>query len=111
MAYALSGQCTDSRIAANGHPDDWRLFGDHGLAGWWRAAGFLGTGKRTMNLFVIDSLVRNALQWVVFCSVFTEFECLRRHNFAHFTSSPLEKRVIGHELLDCGWTEAEQRAI
>jgi hypothetical protein len=34
-----------------------------------------------------------------------------RHNFAYFTSSPLEKRVIRHELLDCGWTEADQRAV
>src|SRR5579859_6071192 len=46
-----------------------------------------------------------------FLSLFTKFERLRRHNFAHFTSSPLEKRVIRHELLDCGWTEADQRAV
>jgi hypothetical protein len=46
-----------------------------------------------------------------FLSLFRKFERLRRHNFAHFTSSPLEKRVIRHELLDCGWTEANQRAV
>lgn len=31
-----------------------------------------------------------------------------QHNFAHFTSSPLGKEIIRHELLDCGWTEADQ---
>jgi hypothetical protein len=46
-----------------------------------------------------------------FLSLFRKFERLRRHNFAHFTSSPLEKRVIRHELLDCGWTKANQRAV
>jgi hypothetical protein len=43
-----------------------------------------------------------------FLSVFIKFERLRRHNFAHFTSSPLEKEVIGHELLDCRWAAADQ---
>jgi hypothetical protein len=75
--------------------------------GFVKMAGFQLL-RCTILLLILDEQIGYSGS---FLSVFTELECLRRHNFAHFTSSPLEKRVIGHDLLDCGWTEADRRAI
>jgi len=85
------------------------LFGNdtEGRDGFVKMAGFQFVHRTTSQL-IRSAKMRYSRS---FLSLFTKFERLRRHNFAHFTSSPLEKRVIRHELLDCGWTEADQRAV
>jgi len=85
------------------------LFGNdtEGRDGFVKMAGFQFPHRTTSQLIRLAKVRYSGS----FLSLFTKFERLRRHNFAHFTSSPLEKRVIRHELLDCRWTEADQRAV